>query len=187
MKAKYFLIMVFFCILTFSILAESEWSEPINISNSETLITNEFPNLVLDSEGILHCVWLRTNWENGIYDTISYLCYSKSNDNGVTWTNSEIILTEDEVRLYQPKLDIDSNNNLYIAYTYDSDNSMNTQIHMIKYNGQSWSEPIIVTEEQPGAGFYYNNHIVIDNNDRIYFFWYKCVFRSQVATHSGDM
>ena len=167
MKAKYFLIMAFFCVLTFSILAESEWSEPIGIS-SLTTGWDVHPVLKVDSQGVLHCVWANSNGEQ------SWLYYSKSLDEGNTWSTAYNLTPESSVFVGLPDMDIDSQDNLYLIYSYDYLDVQNvTQIHMKIFNGQSWSEPIIVTEEQPGAGYYYNNKIIIDNNDRIYFFWYN--------------
>jgi len=165
MKAKYFLIMVFFCVLNFSILAESEWSEPINISNSETGWDRR-PRIAIDNTGKLHCVWLNTD------SVIRKVFYSFSNNQGESWSEPFQITNNETFALGAPSIDIDSDNNIYVIYPYGTSNPSIAHIRMQKYDGESWSDPINVTEGQPGAGYYDNNKMIIDNNDRIYFFWY---------------
>ncbi len=91
-------------------------------------------------------------------------------DDGETWTTPEDISLNEDLSMMNGHIVADTNNNLYVSYDHNIGNPALTMIYLKTFNGIQWSEPFIVSE-----GFYNSDHnqLVIDNNDRIYCFWYR--------------
>ncbi|MCF8308937.1 MAG: T9SS type A sorting domain-containing protein [Bacteroidales bacterium] len=140
-----------------------EWSEPVLISTMEG--HNENPDFIIDHEGILHCVW-----NHEVEDNFYKLYYSKSEDNGETWSEPEDILGNDSLWMADPHLAVDSENNLYLSYDYNAGNPGAMQVLFRTYTGSNWSEPDTISADLYGS---MHNKLIIDNNDRIYVFWYR--------------
>lgn len=157
---KFYLFFLFLLLYNFSFT--QEWSEPINISNMEGI--DHLPDLIIDNRGVMHCVWIHM-----IDQPFRKVYYSKSEDNGETWSEPEDISLNTQLAMTNPHIINDSENNLYVTYDYDVYNIYNHQIHFRKYNGEFWSDAINLSAGYPGS---YDNKITVDNNDRIYVFWY---------------
>nr|MBC8175371.1 hypothetical protein [Candidatus Neomarinimicrobiota bacterium] len=138
------------------------WSEPINISNMEGFDLQ--PDIAIDNNNTIHCVWSHTIETN--YRKIYYI---KSEDDGETWSTPLDISQNSQYACMEPHIAVDSEDNLYVTYDYNIGNTYQTQVHFRKYDGESWSEPTIISEDYPGSDY---NIIVIDNADRIYVFFY---------------
>lgn len=133
------------------------WSDPVIISKPGF---NFVPDFKIDRKGVMHCVWTQT-----FTDGFNRIYYSKSNTNGKTWSDPIPILENPSVWIQDPHIVVDSIGNLYVSFDYDTYNW--PRICYIKFNfiDSTWSQQKILA---PG----YSNRIVIDHNDRIYFFWY---------------
>jgi len=156
-KYSLFIILLF---LSLSLPAQT-WTDPINISNMPGL--DNQPDLCIDKNGTLHCVFthkLESNWRK-IY-------YSKSTDDGATWTTPEDISLNPDISLMNPHIVADTNNILYVTYDYNTGNPAATMIYLKSFDGNQWSEPFIVSDGLNGSHL---NNIYIDNNDRLYVFW----------------
>jgi hypothetical protein len=68
-----------------------------------------------------------------------------------------------------PHIISDSEIKLHLTYDYNSGNSGGTLIVHRKFNGNSWSELDTISTGWLGAR---HSHLVIDNNDKLYCFWY---------------
>ncbi|MEA3504928.1 MAG: sialidase family protein [Bacteroidota bacterium] len=128
---------------------------------------NQEPDFCIDNNGVIHCVWVHVYNSN-----FSKIFYSISYDDGLTWTTSENISLNEGERLSKPHIVCDSENNLHLTYDYNVYNVGETHIFYKKYDGANWSEPFVVSENMPGSRA---NKLVIDNNDRIYCFWYRSI------------
>ena len=71
--------LIIFIVIIFTATAQ-QWTQPLNISNSE--YPDYFPDMCIDTSYVLHCVWVKQFEMN-------YRCiyYSKSSDQGETWSN----------------------------------------------------------------------------------------------------
>lgn len=150
-------------LLPFTILAQT-WTEPVNISPNLPGLDNQ-PDLCIDKNGTLHCVFthkLDNNWRK-IY-------YAKSTDDGETWTTPEDISLNEDLSLMKPHIVADTNNNLYVAWDYNTGNPYQTMIYIKKHNGTNWEEPVNITPVEPES---HGNKLVIDYNNRLYCFWGK--------------
>ncbi len=152
---------IFILLLSFQILAQN-WSEPVNVSNMEGF--NQDSDFCYDNSGAIHCVWIH------VYElNYSKVFYSKSCDDGITWSIAQNISFNNEKRISQPHIVCDSENNLHLTYDYDVGNYYESLVYYKKYNGTNWSEAVIVSESMPGSRA---NKLVIDHNDRIYCVWF---------------
>jgi len=96
--------------------------------------------------------------------------YTKSEDDGLTWTEPLDLLQNTDLWMLQPHIACDSKNKLYVTYTHDG-NSWTPEgrlIKMLTYDGHQWSEPIVVSEGMPGSHY---NKVVVDFKDNVYVFW----------------
>lgn len=147
------------------VIISQNWSEPVNVSNMGGF--NQMPDFCIDSNGIIHCVWIH------VYDpNYGKIFYNKSFDDGLTWTTAQDISQNDEKRIANPHIAYDSDNNLHLTYDYDIGNYLETLVYYKKYNGTGWSDPVIISENLPES---HANKLVIDNNDRIYCFWFRSI------------
>ena len=151
-----------------SILFAQEWSEPINISNMDG--SDYLADITIDNNGVIHCVWSHI-----IETQYRVIYYSSSEDEGETWNNPQIISQNTEHSCYHPKIASDSQNNLYLIYDLNTGNWTETSVQFQMFDGTSWSNPISLTEDYPGANA--SQKVVIDSDDRIYAFFYWFSFR----------
>jgi hypothetical protein len=142
-------------------LFSQTWTDPINISNITGL--NDQPDLCIDNNGTLHCVFvhkLASNWRK-IY-------YTKSADEGETWTTPEDISLNTDLTMYGPNIVSDTNNILYVSYDYNVGNPAMSLIYMRIFDGTQWNEPLLISEGMYNSDY---NELVIDKNNRLYIFW----------------
>ncbi len=163
---KIFIFIIFIFIVFY--LSAQEWTEPINISNMEG--SDYLPDIVIDNNGVLHCVWshIIETWYRIVY-------YSKSEDDGENWSEPQIISQNTEHACFHPKIASDSQNNLYLIYDLNTGNWTETSIQFQIFDGVSWSDPINLTEGYPGANA--PQKVVIDSEDCVYAFFYWFSFR----------
>ena len=159
--------LIIFIIIIFTATAQ-QWSDPVNISNN--YYTDGFHDFIMDNNSVLHCVWIRY-----IESNYTKIYYSKSDDNGETWSLPLNISENYVYSLANAQIINNSENNLYVTYDYNVGDYYNTEVHIRKYDGNTWSDAINISEGYPGAN---NNRLVIDNNDRIYVFWnyWGCIY-----------
>jgi len=133
------------------------WAKPFNL---------DYPDFVFDNNGNIHCVWsakLGTNYYR-IY-------YSKSTNDGNSWSFPVNASMNNSMWMTQPHIVCDGDNHLHLTYDHNVGSIYNTHIIHRVHTGTNWSEADTVTKgDNPGATY---NRLVIDNNDRLYCFWYK--------------
>jgi hypothetical protein len=142
-----------------------EWTEPVNISTMNGV--NQTPDLFIDKNGYLHCVW-----SHRVESFYSHIYYSKSIDNGQTWSNPINVSQNTTKWLLNPKIVVDSVDNIYVTYDYGAENPMHCKILMITFNGLEWSLADTISGTMLNC---FQNLLAIDNNDRIYCFWNNAV------------
>jgi hypothetical protein len=103
---------------------------------------------------------LASNWRK-IY-------YTKSTNDGQTWTTPEDISLNNDLMMYGPNIVCDTNNNLFVSYDYNVGNPAMSLVYLKGFNGIQWSEPMVVSEGMYNSDY---NELVIDHNNRIYVFW----------------
>ncbi len=94
--------------------------------------------------------------------------YSKSTDSGNTWTQAILISEESISVAVYPIIRCDSQNNLFVAYSYGSGNE-DSRVHIRKFDGTAWSQIFNVGESLNPVSVI---DMVVDNNDLLYIFIY---------------
>lgn len=157
-KILLFLIPFLFAINSYS----QEWTEPVQINTLQGLNNN--PDFCVDKNGTLHCVWSYKIKQN---HRIIY--YSKSQDDGMTWSIPENVSQNTSLWMENPHIVTDSENNIHLTYDYNTGNPGGTLIVYRKFVGQNWSKIDTISKDWPGAR---HNRLVIDLNDKVYCFWF---------------
>lgn len=157
------LILIFAIILLHSTyLFSQEWSDPVQISTLEGVNNNS--DFCIDNSGNIHCVW-----SYKVESNYKHIYYSKSIDDGQTWSEPENVSQNTSLWMENPHIVADSDNNLHLTYDYNSGNPYQTLIVHRKFMGNAWSEMDTVSSGWPGAR---HNRLLIDNNDKLYCFWF---------------
>ncbi len=138
-----------------------QWTDPINISNSTDV--DGFPDICIDTNGVLHCVWRKS-----INNSTRKIYYSKSLDQGETWSNPVKISTGNTGSAHLPKIVCDNNNRLYVVYKYDGNNPAGENLWFTKFFGYNWTVPVTIADGYPGL---FLEELTVDNNNRVYVFW----------------
>ena len=158
---KIILILIF----TISLFAKGEWSDPVMVSDPAS-IWNQNCQIEIDNNEVLHAIWNECTVVDSLFFDLAVIMYSKSDDDGKNWS-SPINITPNNTteRIVEPKIAIDSENNVHIIFYYLSDDNA---FYYINNVGGSWSEPEYL-------GFYITSGplIEIDKDDRIYLFFYS--------------
>ena len=146
-------------------LVGQNWTEPINISTMNGV--NQNPDLFIDNSDILHCVWAHV-----IELNYSHIYYSKSEDDGISWSLAENISMNNQKRLNNPKVVVDSEEIIYVTYDYNTGDPIHSKILVKNFDGINWSQADTVSGNMLNCS---KNKLIIDNNDRIYCFWNHAV------------
>jgi len=150
-----------FLFLPFSLPAQQQWAEPVNISNLGGY--SKDPDMVIDHNGVIHVAWsyriTQTHW---------LIMYTSSKDDGQTWTEPLDLLQNTDLWMSQPHIACDSKNNLYVTYTYNTIDYNNMLIKMLIYDGHQWGDSIVISEGLPGSDY---SKVLVDRNERVFVFW----------------
>ncbi len=150
-------------LLLFVVQANAQnWTPPIQISPFQGI--NNHSDFCIDHSGNIHCVW---NYKMG--ENYKRIYYSKSTDDGLTWSSPKNISENDTLWMDNPHIVADSENNLHVTYDYNSGNVYKTLIMYRKFSENVWGEIDTVSVGWHGAR---HNRLVIDNNDKLYCFWF---------------
>jgi len=121
------------------------------------------PDMIIDKNGIIHVVW-----DYHVEDNFSKIMYSRSEDEGDTWSEPLDLLQNTDLWMSRPHIGSDSNCHLYVAYTHNTMNVPEMLVKMVIFDGYEWSKPILVSEGMPGSSY---DKVVVDNDDRVFVFW----------------
>jgi len=149
-------------ILSFPVSYAQNWTQPLNVSNMEW---SAFPGIAVDENGILHVVW-----SEKIESNFRKIMYSKSVDDGNTWSTPFDLSQNSDTACTQAHIVAGNDNKLYVTYDYNVGNPYQTYVHMKIFDGNVWGSTIVVSENLPAS---HQNVLVADNDDRIYVFWYR--------------
>jgi len=143
-------------------LLSQTWTEPVQINTLQG--SNSNADFCIDNSGNIHCVW-----RYKVESNYMRIYYSKSVDDGQTWSEPENVSQNTSLWMDNPHIVADSENNLHLTYDYNCGNYYQTLIVYRKFSGNAWSEMDTVSIGWPGAR---HNRLVIDHNDKLYCFWF---------------
>lgn len=158
-KAFYILLLSAFTLNTIA----QNWTEPVKISTLQGI--NNYPDFCIDNDGIIHCVW-----SYYVESNYKHIYYSKSTDDGQTWSTPENVSQNTSLWMENPHIVSDSQNNLHLTYDINVGNPCGTLIVYRKFDGAVWSNEDTVSTGWLGSRL---NRLVIDHNDKLYCFWFN--------------
>jgi hypothetical protein len=156
----YFSLLFFLSGITLAIA--QDWTTPVQISQGGY---NDNPDFCIDQNGVIHCAW-----SHRITDNYRKIYYSKSLDEGETWSEPEDVLQNDTMWMSNPNLVVDTANNLYLCYDHDTYHPGSMLVMLIQRMDGFWTEPDTISVGMYGS---HNNEVVIDRYNRLYIFWYR--------------
>ena len=121
-----------------------------------------FRKIEKDSNGNLHCVYVRTDASNR-----QQVYYAKSTDGGQNWTETKVSNTSNTfTSIYYAQIAIDSNDYIHIIWNHYAE--LDHHIYYRKYT-TSWGS--IEELWKNGSTYWsFSPKIIIDNNDIVYVF-----------------
>ena len=160
---KYIFILIISALLNITTTTNAQnWTEPVQISALQGI--NHYPDFCIDKNGTIHCVW-----SYKVESNYWHIYYSKSTDDGLTWSIPENVSQNTSMWMEEPHIVADSENNLHLTYDFNTGDYYHTLVVHREFDGNNWSEEDTVSTGWPGS---MHNRLVIDNNDKLYCFWY---------------
>ncbi len=141
------------------------WSEPANTSQTDSATSTE-PNLVIDSQDRLHCVWkqLYEDTSTTYYDYDLY--YSQNTDSG--WTSAINITNQGlGMNACYSSMVVDSRDYVHVVYDM-STGSGNWDIFYVYYKDTVWSVPYQISTSPYDDAF---PALAIDHADNLHLIW----------------
>ena len=158
-----------YCLLLFAILIApkttkaQEWSEPITIFQGTS--TSRDVDITIDNNNHIHVVW-----EYKVGDNFWKILYSKSTDQGETWSEPYDIVKNPALWMCNPKIVTGPDNKLYVTYDYNTNSQVAALIHMQIFDGETWSEPVLVSEN---VGIFIHSNLIMDKSGILHIFWHN--------------
>jgi len=142
------------------------WSEPQNISWTDSFTSYE-PNLAIDSQDRLHCVW-KQYYEDTATSYLDVDVYYAQND-GSGWTTAINISNQSYgANACYSSMVVDSQDHVHMVWDMDLGFSANWDIFYSYYNDTVWSEPYQVSNTPYDDAF---PAMAIDSNDHLHMVW----------------
>ncbi|MBK5113372.1 MAG: hypothetical protein KGD59_11990 [Candidatus Heimdallarchaeota archaeon] len=156
------------------------FTKPTVFSDASNIIVTSFDNnkgkIIIDSDGTKHFVW------QYIGPAQPNIYYQKKEING-SWEFKGSIMTEWKAAAQNPRITIDSNDNLHCLFVADSNiSSIDGLFYVTKnYNQDNWSIPELVKTPQNNAEDD-NVDLVVDPLDTIHIVWseYTAIYQNKL-------
>jgi hypothetical protein len=146
----------------YSRLNSQEWSSPVIIAEMPGI--NNCIDLCIDHAGVEHVVWAHK-----VSQIYWIIMYSKSNDGGDTWSEPDTIVNYPDSWLYEPHIDCDTLNNIFVSYDSISYDGGYGQVFLLEFDGIQWTTPIRLSGNNSSKG----NKIDCNNDNRLFVFWHE--------------
>lgn len=124
------------------------WSTPLKISQNTTGFAED-PSIAIDNNKIAHVVYVD---DTGLSTGESRAYYIKRQTNG-TWT-TPTLLPHPAIPFHHAfgaRIAVDTANNLHVIYSINDNPTKGGSFYYTKFNGTSWSTPILVSYNTDGT------------------------------------
>ncbi len=145
-----------------------EWTWPKRVKTTEG--SNQYPDMVVDTNGIVHIVFRNYYWTN---DT-NRIYYTYSLDNGHKWEKSTNLIESNTKKFMRPRIACNDSSEVFVSYIIDS--AYYRRIGLLQYDNTQWMPPFILTAGLAGES--YSNNTVLDKENRLYVFWYNTAYNT---------
>lgn len=143
------------------------WSSPINVSRTDSLSSDE-PNLVVDNNNILHCVWRQAYTIEAYWYMDLFYSYCSS---GVWFNQVNISRDSGGNTSYYSSLVIDSYNHVHVVGDQQTGAS-NWDIFYSYKDGDTWSTPYNISQDPYDSAF---PSLAIDDSNYLHLVWRKLI------------
>jgi hypothetical protein len=123
--------------------------------------SSDYPSIAIDSQDNIYVVWEEDTSETEVYE----IFLKKSTDGGTTWTKKQ--LTWNSVDSWNPKIAIDSQDNIYVVWYGETPGDREIFLKKSMNGGSSWTQKRLTWN----SGDSMNPSIAIDSQDNIYVVW----------------
>jgi len=157
------------------------WSEPENVSRTDSFISVE-PNLVIDSQDRLHCVW-KQYYDDTSTISIDYDLYYSQND-GSGWTEAVNISNQHlGADACYSSMVVDSRDYVHLVWDM-STGPGNWDIFYSYFNDTIWSTPYQISSSPYDDAF---PALAIDHNNNLHLVWRKRMMDGPImySRHNG--
>lgn len=159
--------------LTFTILTNPEFDNPVNISQSSTW-NSDRPAIAMDSDDNIHVVWDKAG------GTARNVYYSNSSDGGNNWT-SPIIISQDLGQY--PDITVDNNDNVNVVWTDNTAYNDGLKFSRSTDLGTNWSNEVKI----PNTNFEsIYPAITVDSAGNLYVVWSDWTYDEIYFSRSTD-
>jgi hypothetical protein len=143
----------------------TSWGTPVKITSGNSYDQIN-PSIAIDTTNNIHIVWSGMDATEATYSNIRY---SKSADNGATFSAQAKITTGIAGQSLTPCIIADSTNALHVAFSGWDGTDVAYNIKYIKYSG-SWGA---ITKLTSGATYAQSApSITVDSSNNVYIVWY---------------
>lgn len=143
----------------------STWTTPMNISGPGISFVSD-PAMAVGQDGVIHVAF--DGYDNS--DGVQSLFYTKSSDDGDTWSDVQIILKGSGSHVpMKASIATGADNAVYIGCIWLMAGNFSLYLHRSPDNGGSWDVPFAVTN---GASQLMGPHMAVDTAGNINLLWY---------------
>ncbi|HKY06303.1 MAG TPA: sialidase family protein, partial [Blastocatellia bacterium] len=142
--------------------AGESFSEPVRVSSPDARATEA--NIAVDSLGNIHVVWVGASG-----DTLQAF-YARSTDGGTTFSEP-VNLSQVEGADIHKLVIATFNENVYVAYNNEANNSRQVFLVKSKDSGLSFSDPVRVSNADRAKGRAHSPALAVDSTGLLHIVW----------------
>ncbi|MDH5404505.1 MAG: BNR repeat-containing protein, partial [Candidatus Heimdallarchaeota archaeon] len=148
------------------------WSN-IEIVSSESTADSYYPEMGIDSSNNIHVVWHDSTNINGSGTDLD-IFYKKLDSSTNTWGSTVVISTESTVYSQNPRIELDSSNNIHVVWQDSTNiNGSGTDLDIfykkLDSSTNTWGSTVVISTESGGNSQYPD--ISIDRFDNLHIVW----------------
>jgi hypothetical protein len=121
----------------------SAWNSVVTVYSAGTY-TQDGPSIVTDASGVIHAVWAGLDSTD---TTKLNIRYSKSTDNGATWSAATKLTSGNTYDQMTPSISYNGGGDISIVFSGNTAGYTPRNIKSIKYTGGSWGSVVQLTNE----------------------------------------
>lgn len=149
------------------------WSQNVKINDDTTHTWQIFPDAVLDTTGNIYVVWNDFREKNSSGDIISKIYFSKSIDQGDTWSNNIPIAIDEQKGSTWAQLTRLTDKSLHCIWGTPLEHPVIQLLHSYSLdNGATWSEPALINDDMSNSHHDYRTICILpDIKNNLYVGW----------------
>ncbi len=166
---SFFLLSICFTFTLFIVVEPVSGDIPFSINkkvNNESVPSNQFtPQIAVDSGGNIYVVWEDDREFN------SDIFFAKSMDNGVTWTEKNVKISNSSADQRSPAIAISSIDEIYVVWEDNRNSNSDIYFACSKNFGMNWTDPNIKISNESSGYDQRDPDIALDVMGNIYVVW----------------